>query len=168
MTGFQTQSPKGFLRGLFGPRYKPSPMDLEGVVGTWTAANTRGGLALAGGQVVLTPTHLVFSPWDMDRTRAWLAKGLKIAGVPYVGQVDKLITASKLLEPVAISLDQIGGVQQLNRASALRPPTVRLYLGAGGQFDLGILHSPTTWNPSPKNNTAMQDFLSKLGAVAGG
>jgi hypothetical protein len=71
------------------------------------------GPSATGGQVALGRDWLVFSPWDMDRTRAWLVKWLGKAGVPHVG-------------------------------------------------DVGILWSPTTWNPSPKNKVAFDDFLSRL------
>jgi len=46
------------------PAYKQPPIDVEGVVGTWTAARTMGGLSATGGQVVLGRDWLVFSPWD--------------------------------------------------------------------------------------------------------
>lgn len=150
-----------------GPHYTASPVELSDIVGAWTAANTRGGLSLAGGRVVLTPQYLVFTPWDMDQTRAWLVKGLSKAGFAYAGQIDKLITASELLEPVAIPLDAITSAQPLNQAEIFKPPTVRLQLGDGRVFDLGILHSPGTWNRSPKNNVAMDDFLSHLRSSLG-
>jgi hypothetical protein len=144
------------------PHYTASPVEVQDVIGAWTAANTRGGLALAGGQVILTPQHLVFTPWDMDETRAWLVKGLSKAGFAYAGQIDKLITASKLLEPVAVPVGAIASAQSLNGASFLKPPTVRLQLTDGRHFDLGILASPTTWNKSPKNDVAMADFMGRL------
>jgi hypothetical protein len=148
---------------LFGGEYKPSPVPLEGVVGAWTAANTRSGLSLAGGKVILTQDYLVFTPWDMDRTREWLFKLLAKAGAPdYVGKIDDLITKSRILEPVAIPLSKIDSIQVLNRASLLRPPTARLGLTDGRHFDLGILASPGTWNPSPKNNQAFDDWLRHM------
>ena len=144
------------------PHYTSSPVELQDVIGAWTAANTRGGLALAGGKVVLTPQFLVFTPWDMDQTRAWLVKGLSKAGFEYAGQIDKLITASKLLEPVAVPVEAIASAQPLNGASFLKPPTVRLQLRDGRHFDLGILVSPRTWNKSSKNDVAMADFMGRL------
>jgi hypothetical protein len=145
-----------------GPQYTPSPVELADIVGAWTAANTRGGLSLAGGQVVLTSQYLVFTPWDMDQTRAWLVKGLSKAGFSYAQTIDKLISASRLLEPVVVPLDRIASVQPLNRARLFKPPTVRLQLVDGRHFDLGILESPTTRNGSSKNNIAMEDFMRNL------
>ena len=152
----------GFLDTL-GARYKPPPVPMEGVHGVWSAANTRGGLSLAGGQVALTNQHLVFSPWDMDQTRKWLFKLLGRAGAPgWVGKIDDLITKSRLLEPVAIPLGEIRDVQALNRASWLKPPTARILLRNGTKFDLGILSKPTAPNKSTANDEAFDHFLQML------
>jgi hypothetical protein len=150
-----------------GPDYKRPLLELDGVVGAWTAARTgMGGLSLAGGQVVLARDHLMFSPWDMDDTRAFLVKWLGKAGVPHLGTVDKLLTATKLLEPVVLPVGDIANVEVLNRGSPLKPPQVRIHFRSGNHFDIGILHSPTTPNFSSKNNAALDDFVSKVGAVA--
>ena len=153
--------PFDMFLGSRGGDYKRPLLELDGVIGAWTAARTRG-VALAGGEIVLARDYLVFSPWDMDKTRAFLIKWLSKAGVPHVGTADKLLSASKLLEPVVLPVADIERVELLNRASLLNPPQVRLYLRAGGHLDLGILHSPTTLNISSKNNTALDNFLSKL------
>jgi hypothetical protein len=134
---------------------------LDGVAGAWTAARTRG-VSLAGGQVVLARDYLVFSPWDMDKTRAFLVKWLTKAGVPYLAELDKLISATKLLEPVVLPVSDLAGAHVLNRASVARPPRVGLQLRSGMQLELGILHSPLTPNFSKKNDAALDDFLSKL------
>lgn len=152
------------LLDRLGPRYTPSPVPLEGVRGIWTAANTRGGVALAGGQAVLTDTHLVFSPWDLDKTRTWLFKLLGTAGAPgWVGKIDELITKSRLLEPVAVPLAEIERVEVLNRASLLKPPTARLHLRDGRHFDLGLLANARAPNLSGANNEALDHFLLLLG-----
>jgi hypothetical protein len=149
------------ILGSRGGDYKRPLLELEGVIGSWTAARTRG-ISLAGGEVVLARDHLVFSPWDMDKTRAFLVQWLSKAGVPHIGTADKLLSASKLLDPVVLPVADIERAEMLNRASLFKPPQVRLHLRSGGHFDLGILHSPTTPNISPKNNTAFDNFLSKL------
>jgi hypothetical protein len=151
------------LLDSFGPRYKPAPVAIEGVRGAWTAANTRSGLSLAGGQAVLTDHYLVFSPWDMDKTREWLFKLLDKAGAPgWVGKIDELITKSKLLEPIAIPLTEIADVRVLNRASLFKPPTARIALRDGSQFDMGILAKPTAANISGANNQALDHFLQVM------
>ena len=160
----------GLLDDIFsgrGATYKRPELELEGVVGAWTAARTSGGLSVSGGQVVLARDHLVFSPWDMDATREFLVNWLPKAGVPHVGTVDKLLTATGLLEPVALPLSELERVEVTGRGSLLKPPQVRLHLAGGRHFDLGILHSPTTMNPSPKNRVALDDFLSRLPVPAG-
>jgi hypothetical protein len=152
------------LLDSFLPKYKPAPVPLEGVRGVWTAANTKGGLSLAGGQALITKDHLVFTPWDMDKTREWLFKLLSKAGAPeWVGRIDELIDESKLLEPVAIPLTEITGTQTLNRASVLKPPTVRIRLRDARHFDLGILTRPTSPNFNRANNEAFDHFLQVLG-----
>lgn len=152
--------------GLFDsllPKYKPSPTSVEGALGPWTASRTFGGFAVAGGQVLITKEHLVFTPWDMDQTRKWLFKALALAGAPsYVGKIDMLLSKTKLLEPVAIPLAAIVRVETLNRASLLKPPTARLHLQDGRAFDVAILASPRTPNFSDANNQAFQDWLSHM------
>jgi hypothetical protein len=159
----------GFLDRVLsgqGPDYKRPLLELEGVVGVWTAARTGlGGLSLAGGQVVLARDHLVFSPWDMDDTRAFLVKWLGKAGVPHLGTVDQLLTATKLLEPVVLPVADIAKVDVLSRGSLMKPPAVRIHVRSGGHLDIGILHSPTTPNVSSKNNAALEDFVSKVGVA---
>ena len=76
--------------------------------------------------------------------------------------LDKLITASTLLEPVAIPVSALASAQVRSRGSLSKPPQARLMFTDGRHFDVGILWSPTTWNPSPKNRVAFDDFLSKL------
>lgn len=155
------------IQGLLGdvmPRYESSPVPIDGVTGAWTATRTvGGGFAVSGGQVILTHRHLVFTPWDMDRTRESLFKLLSIAGAPGpVGKIDDLISKSRLLEPVAIPLTDITDIQVLNGSSLLKPPTARLRLRNGGTFELGILASPTTPNFATANNQAFDDWLARM------
>jgi hypothetical protein len=153
------------LLDRFGPRYKPHEVSIEGVRGIWSAANTRGGLSLAGGQVAVTDAYLSFSPWDLDETRKWLFKLLSMAGAPtWVGKIDDLITKSRLLEPVAIPVAAIADVQVLNRASVLRPPAARIAFD-GRQFDVGIVSAPKSPNFSGSNNEALDHFLQVLADV---
>jgi len=157
----------GFFDDLLpgeGPTLKPSPVELGDVVGAWFAARTMGGFSIAGGAVVLGRDWLVFSPWDLDRTRAWLVTWLGRAGVPYLGHLDRLLSATKLLEPVAIPLDGIASAELLSDGSLFKPPQVRLGFVDGRHFDLGILASPTSLNVSGANREALEDFVAKLAA----
>ena len=163
----------GLLDSLLGKaQYTPAPVPVDGAVGRWTASRMSGGLAAAGGEIVLTPEHLVFTPWDMTKTREFLVKLLSKAGVPHVGDVDKLLTATKLLEPVAIPLTQIATVQPMGRASLLKPPWARITFVDGRHLDLGILASPRYPNFHAANNQAFDDWLGELraqqSATAGG
>jgi hypothetical protein len=150
-----------------GSAYKESPVPIDGVIGMWHGAKTRGGLALAGGQVALTRDYLVFSPWDMDQTRTWLVRLLSMAGVPHVGSANALLTMTKILEPVAIPVSTIARIQVLNWASAWKPPTARIQLQDGSHFDMGILASPLSPNPRKANDVALSDWLSKMPVAAG-
>jgi hypothetical protein len=156
----------GLLEGMLGPRggaYKQPLDDIDGVVGAWSAARTGGGgLSIAGGQLVLTDSSLVFSPWDLDKTRAFLVKWLSKAGVPHVATIDKALTASKLLDPVVLPIADVARVEVLNRASLLKPPRARIALRDGRHFDVGILSSATAPNFSPANNVALDDFVARL------
>ena len=159
----------GLLDGIgIGGRYEPWPVSMAGLRGIWTAANTRGGFSLAGGQVAVTDSYLVFSPWDLDKTREWLFSLLGKAGAPaWVDKIDELITATKLLEPVAMPLAEIDAARPLNRASLLKPPTIRLTLRDGRTFDLGILATPRSPNVSRANNTAFKHFNRTLSEALG-
>jgi hypothetical protein len=156
----------GFLDALL-PHYTPAPVPLDGVVGRWTAARMAAGLAAAGGEVILTKEYLVFTPWDMAKTREYLSKLLTAAGVPHVGDVDKLLTATKLLEPVAIPLNRIATVQPMGRASVFKPPWARIVFTDSRHLDLGILAGARLPNFSPANNEAFDDWLGKLRAQQG-
>jgi hypothetical protein len=149
---------------LDGPKYTPAPVPVAGAIGRWTAAKTGSGLAIAGGEVVLVPEYVVFTPWDMTQTRDLLVKLLSGAGVPHVGAVDKLLTASKLLEPVAILIATIAELRPLGRASVPRPPYARITFGAGRHFELAILAGPRYPNFSQENNVAFDDWFTKLSA----
>jgi hypothetical protein len=139
-------------------------VDVDGAIGRWSAARTASGLSIAGGEIILTRDHLVFTPWDLTKTREYLVKLLTGAGVPHVGDLDKVLTASKLLEPVAIPLSQISMVQPMGRASWSRPPWARLTFSDGRHLDLGILASPRRPNKDPANNAAFDDWLGRLRA----
>ena len=54
----------GLLDGLT-PRYTPAPVNVDGAIGRWSAARTASGSSLAGGEIIVTRDHLVFTPWDM-------------------------------------------------------------------------------------------------------
>lgn len=144
------------------PGYTPAPVDVEGVLGKWTGAKTGGGLSLAGGEIILTADHLVFTPWDLDRTRQFLVKALSAAGAPRVGDVDKLITQSKLLEPVALPLSEVAGAEVAGQASWMRPLLARLSLVGGGTLEFGVLAGPRRMNRDRGNDEALGDFLAKL------
>src|SRR5215218_5416861 len=109
-------------------------------------------MAAAGGEVILTPEHLVFTPWDMTKTREFLVKLLGRAGVPHVGDLDKLLGATRLLEPVAVPLSQVSSVQPMGRASMLKPPWARIGFTDGRHLDLGILAGPRFPNFHAANN----------------
>lgn len=151
------------LDGLM-PRYKPAPVNVDGAIGRWTAARTASGLAIAGGEVVLTEQHLVFTPWDMTKTRGFLVKLLSMSGVPYVGDADKLLSASKLLEPVAVPLANITKLSPMGRASWTKPPWARVTFADGHHLDVGILAGPRYPNKSSANDAAFDDWVSKLRA----
>jgi hypothetical protein len=153
--------------GLFDrltPRYTPAPVNVEGAIGRWTAARTASGLPIAGGEIILTRQHLVFTPWDMTQTRGFLVKLLSAGGVPYVGDIDKLLTASKLLEPVAIPLSQIASLSPMGRASWTKPPWGRITFADGRRLDIGILAGPRYPDKSSANDAAFDDWASKLRA----
>jgi hypothetical protein len=150
------------------PGYTAPPVPVEGAIGRWTAARTASGVSIAGGEMILTPEHLVFTPWDMERTRQFLVKPLTEAGVPRVGEADKLLSDSKLLEPAAVPLSEITSFHPMGRASLLKPPWGRLEFAGGRALDLGILAGVRHPNLHPANNIAFDDFYAKLQAVLGG
>jgi hypothetical protein len=163
---FDTVNSVGLLDGLLGrAQYTPSPVEIEGVIGRWTSARMAGTLAAAGGEVYLTHEYVVFTPWDLSKMREWLVKLLTGAGVPHVGDLNKLLSATKLLEPLAIPINQIATVQPMGRASLLRPPWARITFTDGRHLDLGILASPRYPSLHPANNAAFDDWLGKLRAL---
>jgi hypothetical protein len=157
-----------FDRLLGSAAYTRAPVPVEGAVGRWTASKMATGLAAAGGEVILTRDHLVFTPWDMTKTRAFLVKLLGEVGVPHIGDIDKLLTATKLLDPVAIPLAQVASVQPMGRASVRQPPWARITFADGRHLDLGILAGVRFPNFHPANNAAFDDWLAALRALESG
>ena len=107
----------------------------------------------------------MFTPWDMARTREFLVKLLGRVGVPHVGDIDKLLTATKLLEPLAIPVSQVATVQPMGRASLRRPPWARVTFADGRHLDVGILAGVRFPNFHPANNVAFDDWLAALRTV---
>jgi hypothetical protein len=154
------------IDGLLGTSaYTPSPVPVEGAIGRWTASRLVAGLTITGAEVVVTRGYLVFTPWDMTRTREFLVKLLSRAGVPHIGDLDKLLTATKLLEPIAIPLSQITSVQPMGRASVPTPPWARIGFGGGRHLDVAILAGVRFPNFHPANNAAFDDWLAAMRAV---
>jgi hypothetical protein len=128
---------------------------------TWTAARTKGGLSIAGGQIVLTDDALVFSPWDLNETKNWLAREPSEIE-PSTGDTNRFLPPENLLEPVAVPFREIERAEILNKPSLLRPPSARLHLRSGEHFDVGILASPFTPNFRAANQDAFNEWLEAV------
>lgn len=151
----------------YGPQYMPSPVGTTRALGAWYGANKKGGLSLSGGLVILTPIYVVFTPWNMDQTRQWLVAGGRVFGIPLVGLVNSLITASGLLEPVVIETSAITNLEPVDFTSMFKPPGVRFTLINGGTFEVGFVASPGTWTGSSKNRDAAVDFIRTFATLRG-
>ena len=84
---------------------------------------------------------------------------------PHIGDIDKLLTATKLLEPIAISLSQVATVQPMGRASVPSPPWARIGFADGRHLDVGTLAGVGFPNFHPANNAAFDDWLAAIRPV---
>lgn len=138
--------------------YATGPVDeFEDVVGVFY-----GGRGQVGQQYVVTNRRLLMGPIDTGIAQEIDAYVLNQA-VPGGGDLVKdVLSKYAPMSPMTLWLRHIVDVQPTNNARVWKPPGLRLRTDTDQVFDLGVVATSTTWNPSPKNNTARDQMVEVL------
>lgn len=138
--------------------YTTEPVDeFEDVMGVFY-----GGRGQVGQQYVVTNRRLLMGPLDTGIAQEIDAYILNKA-VPGGGDLIKNVLSKYApMSPKMLWLRHIVDVQPTNNARLFKPPGLRLKTDTDQVFDLGVVASSTTWNPSPKNNTARDSMVEVL------
>jgi hypothetical protein len=138
--------------------YTTEPVDeQEDVLGVFY-----GGRGQVGQQYVVTNRRLLIGPIDTGIAQEINAYVINQA-VPGGGDLVKnILSRYAPMSPKMLWLRHIVDVQATNNARLLKPPGIRLATDTDQVFDLGIVESTTTWNPSPKNNVARDRMVEVL------
>lgn len=138
--------------------YMTDPVDeFEDVLGVFY-----GGRGQVGQQYVVTNRRLLIGPIDTGVAQEIDAYILDQA-VPGGGDLIKNILSKYApMSPKMLWLRHVVDVHPTNNARLLKPPGLRFKTDTDQVFDLGVVVSSTTWNPSPKNNTARDRMVEVL------
>jgi hypothetical protein len=138
--------------------YSTGPVDeFEDVLGVFY-----GGRGQVGQQYVVTNRRLLIGPIDTGIAQQIDAYILNQAAAGVGDLLKNILSKYAPMSPQTIWLRHIVDVQATNNAGLLRPPGLRLRTDTDQVFDLGVVKSTTTWNPSPKNNTARDAMVEVL------
>jgi hypothetical protein len=121
-----------------------------------------GGRGQVGQKFVVTNRRLLMGPLD---TKTVLEIQTYILGKAGVGGMDLLknvLSSYAPMNPKSVALSHIAGVEATNNASLFKAPGLRITTDSGDVFDLGVVATPTTWNPSPKNNASRDQAVALI------
>lgn len=126
-----------------------------------------GGRGQVGQKFVVTNRRLLMGPLD---TKAVLEIETYLLGKAGVGGMDvlkNLLGNYAPMNPKSVALSHIAKVEATNNASLIKAPGLRVTTDSGDVFDLGVVATTTTWNPSPKNNVSRDRAVALIqGAMA--
>jgi hypothetical protein len=106
---------------------------------------------------------LIFQPWDLGLAAALIKYGCKAMGVPHAGIVNYVV--GRLVAISANTAQGVGGIvgiQSVGEASPFHLPKVGIAKDDGSYAEFGVVHSPTTFNGSSKNNEARDVLAATL------
>ncbi len=121
-----------------------------------------GGRGQVGQKFVVTNRRLMMGPLD---TKIALEIDTYILGKAGVGGMDLLknvLTSYAPMNPKSVALSHIADVQATNNAKLFKAPGLRITTDSGDVFELGVVTTPTTWNPSPKNNVSRDEAVALI------
>ncbi|MCX8453708.1 hypothetical protein [Paenarthrobacter ureafaciens] len=121
-----------------------------------------GGLTSVGGDLVLTNFRVLFTPLNTGDVSRLLAFALGKAGADgrIVGIVDKIQDMIGTAAPIGTgALSKITSIETGTNGSLLKPPTLIISGTDGSSEEVGVLASRGSFNPSPKNRAARDQFL---------
>jgi hypothetical protein len=121
-----------------------------------------GGRGQVGQKFVVTNRRLLMGPLD---TKIALEIETYILGQAGVGGMDLLknvLSNYAPMKPKSVALSHIADVQATNNASLRKPSGLRITTDSGESFDLGVVATTMTWNPSPKNNLSRDEAVALI------
>lgn len=121
-----------------------------------------GGRGQVGQKFVVTNRRLMMGPLD---TKIALEIDTYILGKAGVGGMDLLknvLSSYAPMNPKSVALSHIADVQATSNARLFKPPGLRITTDSGDVFKLGVVATPTTWNPSPKNNVSRDEAVALI------
>jgi hypothetical protein len=113
-----------------------------------------GGRGQVGQKFVVTNRRLLMGPLDTKTVLEIETYVLGKAGVGGMDLLKKVLTNYAPMNPKSVPLSHIANVEATHNASLFKAPGLRITTDSGDVFDLGVVATPTTWNPSPKNKVS--------------
>lgn len=119
-----------------------------------------GGRGQVGQKFVVTNRRLLMGPLDTKIALEIETYVLGKAGVSGMDLLKNVLSSYAPMNPKSVALSHIADIQATNDASLFKAPGLRITTDSGDVFDLGVVATPTTWNPSPKNNVARDKAIA--------
>jgi hypothetical protein len=121
-----------------------------------------GGRGQVGQKLVVTNRRLMMGPLD---TKIALEIDTYLLGKAGLGGMDLLknvLTGYAPMNAKSVALTHVTGVEATNKGSLSKAPGLRVTTDSGDVFDLGVVATPTTWNPSPRNPVARDKAVALI------
>jgi hypothetical protein len=138
--------------------YATEPVDeYEDVLGVFY-----GGRGQVGQQYVVTNRRLLMGPIDTGIAQEIDGYVLDQVVPGGGGLVKGILTKYAPMNPKTLWLRHVTDVQPTNNASIFKAPGLHITTDTEQNFDLRVVATTTTWNPSPKNNPARDQMVAVL------
>lgn len=121
-----------------------------------------GGRGQVGQKFVVTNRRLLMGPLDTKIALEIDAYFLGKAGVGGMDLLKNVLNSYAPMNPKSVALSHIADVQATNNARLLKPPGLRITTDSGDVFELGVVATPTTWSPSPRNNVSRDEAVALI------
>ena|SRR5690348_14583663 len=143
-----------------GERTVPVPLD----PGERQLAEFYGAVGhSAGGKLIVTNQRLIFQPWDLSLAKDLIKYGCKVVRMPHSDAVNYIVgKIVGIVDSTAQGVGDIVNVEPVGMASVSSLPKVGVTKNDGSYAEFGVVHSPTTPNPSRKNNEARDQLVLLL------
>ena len=121
-----------------------------------------GGRGQVGQKFVVTNRRLLMGPLD---TKIALEIETYLLGKAGLGGMDILknvLGNYAPMNPKSVALTHIANVEATNEPSLFKAPGLRVTTDSGDVFNLGVVATPRTWNPSAKNKVARDQAVALI------
>ena len=130
--------------------YETEPLDeAEDVRGVFY-----GGRGQVGQQIVVTNRRLLLGPLSTKLAQEIDARVLNHVAPGSGDFMKSFLSGYAPMKPKTVWLRHVANVEATNKAGLFKAPGLRITTDTDEEINLGIVKSPTTWSPSPKNSPA--------------